>query len=297
MAIAKFRRLAKRSYKSYGFCVKLTAVVTLGLCFVFVWSVFSPSKFSVTSQRETFDDFAEPVSANGKAADSGVHFNKNGKESSPEKKIQSFEGKDKRKVKGSPPMKSGNTHKDKKKVSKGKKQGDNGSKPVKDVGEEKIEETERSEDEDLQEEKQEEDVDNSEEETDNAGGNVNEEGDGNLVHSDLANALDLDQEDVEKVEDDGGLSTNSKKKKKKNLGPLFDPKAHYAWKLCSTRTKHNYIPCIDIESASGKLQSYRHHERSCPRTSVMCLVPLPRDGYGTPVRWPESKVKVCNLRF
>ncbi|CDP07517.1 unnamed protein product [Coffea canephora] len=295
MAIAKFGRLAKRSYKSYGFCVKLTAVVILGLCFVFVWSVFSPSKFSVTSQRETFDDFAEPVSANGRVTDSGVHFNKNelknGKESSSEKKGQILEEKDKKRVKGSPPLKSGNMHKDQKNVPKGKKQGDKSTRHTKQAGEQKIPEKERSESDDLQEEKQDEDVNGSEEDTENGEANFNE-GEGVQGDTDLANALDLDEEGVEKVEDDSGDSTNSKKNKKKKLGPLFDPKAHYSWKLCSTRSKHNYIPCIDIESSSGKLQSYRHHERSCPKTSVLCLVPLPLDGYGTPVKWPESKVKL-----
>lgn len=52
------------------------------------------------------------------------------------------------------------------------------------------------------------------------------------------------------------------------------------------------IPCIDFESASGKLQNYRHHERSCPKAPQMCLVPLPPGGYETPVSWPESKSKV-----
>lgn len=104
----------------------------------------------------------------------------------------------------------------------------------------------------------------------------------------LSDGVDVDQED----ESDDSKSTG---KNKKDIGPLFDPKAHYTWKLCSTRSKYNYIPCIDVESTGGRLQSYRHHERSCPRTPPTCLVPLPHEGYGTPVRWPESKLKVCIL--
>ncbi|KAL3514639.1 hypothetical protein ACH5RR_027356 [Cinchona calisaya] len=292
MAIARFGRLAKRSYKSYGFCVKLTAVLILGLCFVFVWSVFSPSKFSVTSQRETFDDFAEPVSGYGRANDdsSGAHFKKkeikNGKE---EEKKQTLDEKEKK-------LKSGDRHEEQKQPSKGKNRGVNAKQAKEVVGKEKIQETERSVGEDLQEEKQEEDVNGNEEERDTGEGDMNEEGDEVQRDGDLADALDLDQEDVEKVEDDGEDSTNSKKKKNnnKNLGPLFGPKAHYTWKLCSSRSKHNYIPCIDIESGNGRLQSYRHHERSCPKAFLMCLVPLPHDGYGTSVKWPESKMKILH---
>ena len=95
--------------------------------------------------------------------------------------------------------------------------------------------------------------------------------------------------DVDQVED----SEVKRGKKQKFKGPLFDPKGEYSWKMCSTRSKHSYIPCIDIEVASKRVQSYRHHERSCPKNAVMCLVPLPHDGYETPVNWPESREKVC----
>nr|GMD99323.1 probable methyltransferase PMT28 [Ipomoea batatas] len=184
MAIARFGRQVKRSYQSFGFCVKLTAVVILGLCFVVTWSVFSPSSYSVASQRETFDDIAEPISGNGKK------FN-------------------------------------------GAEIGEKGNEEV-----------------------------------------------------DMVSDDGLDQEPQEKVDDNGGS------KKIKKLGPLFDPKPHYTWQSCNTRSKHNYIPCIDIESAARKVQSYRHHERSCPKAHQLCLVPLPPDGYETPVSWPESMSKI-----
>lgn len=286
MAIARFSRVAKRSYKSYGFCVKLSAVVILGLCFVFFWSVFSPSSLSVTTQRETFDEFAEPVSGNGKKSNNVWIFSDeketdNIQESREEKKkTQTLQEKEKSSsVSGSIALKSEKGHKIHE-VSTKEKQKVN-SKPHIEIGKEKIQETEGSEDEDLQEEKQEEDVSSKDEETVD-GGEGNAEGD-----SDLVNGIELDQDDNE--------GSGTSKKNKRKLGPIFDPKAHYTWKLCSSRSKHNYIPCIDIEISSGKLQSYRHHERSCPKIPLMCLVQLPRDGYEPPIRWPESKGKVWNV--
>ncbi|KAE8100229.1 hypothetical protein FH972_018151 [Carpinus fangiana] len=221
MAIARLGRQAKRPC---GFCIKMTAVVILGLCFIFVWSMFSSSSSSVVTQRESFDDIAEPVSTNARTSSSGSQSNKKGvqkhglnNEDKKEKVESDLGRKDEKKVNGSAalvvkehkPAKTGG-----KEVAKEKK-----GKHIKEVAE----------------------------------------------------------------ENDGS---------KDSEGPLFDPKSHYTWKLCSTRSKHNYIPCIDIESGTGKLQSYRHTERSCPRTPLMCLVPLIHGGYALPVRWPESKLKI-----
>ncbi|KAI3464961.1 hypothetical protein Pfo_021624 [Paulownia fortunei] len=285
MAIARFGRQVKRSYQSYGFCVKLSAVVILGLCFVFVWSVFS--NFSVTSQRETFDDIAEPVSASsGKVSDFQTHSNKleprKGQESDKQKFNSGLDDKEKKIINGSVPLKSerkpenGN-------AKAGGKSDDGNSKLSKGAGEKKNQENEGSEVEEVIKEKEDDEGNDKEGEDVDSDGNANEAVEGNL---DLINTEDLDQEVVD--EDNGG-SRNANKKK---LGPLFDPKKQYTWKLCNTRSKHNYIPCIDIESATGRLQSYRHHERSCSRSAVMCLVPLPHDGYGAPVHWPESKMKI-----
>lgn len=97
------------------------------------------------------------------------------------------------------------------------------------------------------------------------------------------------EQGADSLESDTG---SSKPGKVKGGGPLFDPGAHYSWKRCNVRTGHNYVPCLDIESPPGKkLQRVRHHERSCPMTP-MCLVPLP-DGYASPIRWPDSKSRVC----
>ncbi|KAK4429252.1 putative methyltransferase PMT28 [Sesamum alatum] len=287
MAIARFGRQVKRSYQSYGFCVKLSAVVILGLCFVLVWSLFS--SFSVTSQRESFDDIAEPVSAsNWKGSDFQTHSNKiepkKGQGSDERRFKSALDEKDKKIKNGSVPLKPEKKQENLNSKASGRSGGENSKLPER-GGEKENQENEGSEVEEVIKEKEEnEGNDDKEGEDVDSDGNANEtvERDVDLISTD-----DLDQEDVD--EDDGG---SRGRKKKKKLGPVFDPKVQYAWKLCNTRSKHNYIPCIDIESATGRLQSYRHHERSCPRSAVMCLVPLPHDGYGDPVRWPESKTKI-----
>ncbi|GMY28428.1 probable methyltransferase PMT28 [Fagus crenata] len=282
MAIARFGRQAKRPH---GLCVKMTAVAILGLCFIFVWSMFSSTSSSVVSQRETFDDIAEPVSTNTRPSNSGTQSNKkqveNHESSKEGKKVKvesDLDRRDEKKANGSVALvaekhKSGK--KDEKEVAKEKKENDG---------------PKQSEAEDSQkdkEEQEEEEVIDGEEGLDIEGeDNGDKEGDSDLVES-------VDQESEEKLDDGSGESRKRGRKRKIN-GPLFDPKAHYTWKLCSTRSKHNYMPCIDMESGTAKLQSYRHTERSCPRTSLMCLVPLPHDGYGTPVRWPESKLKILH---
>ncbi|KAL8523740.1 hypothetical protein ACS0TY_013633 [Phlomoides rotata] len=270
MAIARFGRQVKGSYQSYGFCIKLSAVVILGMCFVFVWSVFS--NFSVTSQRETFDDIEVPVS------DSRIQSNKLEPKKEEEKDKQRnnsrLSDKEKKITNGSVPLKSEN-----KPENVNAKAGDGNSKGG---GEKKSQEDEVSEvikEKEVGEGnvKEDEDVDNDND------GNTNDRGEED------ANFINTEEFDLEVAEEDDG---SSRKAKKKNLGPLFDPNKRYSWKLCNTRSKHNYIPCIDIESGTGKLQSYRHHERSCPRSAVMCLVPLPPGGYRTPLHWPESKTKI-----
>lgn len=285
MAIGRFGRQVKRSYQSYGFFVKLSATVVMGLCFVIVWSVFS--NYSVTSQRETFDDIAEPVSAasNGKKESNlGVHSEKIVPKKEKESQEQRLGDKDEKINNGSVPLKT-----EKKPENFNARGGGNGgdgkAKLSKKDGEKKNQEDERSE-------MVEEAVVNREKDDD--GGNDGD-GDGNANESveEDANFINAEEVDQEVSEEENGAS---RKANRKASGPVFDPNKRYTWKLCNTRSKHNYIPCIDIESATGRLQSYRHHERSCPRSAVMCLVPLPRDGYGTPVRWPASKLKVYTCR-
>ncbi|KAK9269967.1 hypothetical protein L1049_025540 [Liquidambar formosana] len=291
MAIARFGRQAKRPH---GFCVKVTAVAILGLCFIFVWSMFSPSSTSLTSQRTSFSDIAEPVSANTEGSGSRAqskHKEPEKHEAGKEDRKVKFESdsaeKDRKTVNGSV---SDNGHssrtKEEKEAAGDRKERDNLK--LKEGVEKENHGKDGSESKDLQKEKVEEEggagVDDKEEIV------VDHEGEG-IEETEEDGDLTIDDDSVEKVEDESGGSKSNGKKTKK-LGPLFDPKAHYSWKLCSTRTKHNYIPCIDIESGTGRLQSYRHTERSCPRTPPMCLVPLPHEGYGSPVRWPESRLKI-----
>lgn len=279
MAVTRFGRQLQAK-GSYGFCIKMTAVGVLGLCFILIWSLFSYS--SVVSQRSTFGEFSEPVSANGKVFESQIRPGKNKPrkdQASKEDKKSKFDSdlgkRDEKTVNGS----ESSVNKDGKEASNEEKE-EKGNKSVESDGEvlQKEEGGEKEEVEANDKEQEEDAVDGEGE------GNENSEEDAELI-----DGVDVDQEALE----DGSDESKSKGKKKAKTGPLFDPKAHYTWKLCSTRSKHNYIPCIDVESAGGRLQSYRHHERSCPRTPPMCLVPLPLDGYGTPVRWPESKLKVC----
>ncbi|KAM7517180.1 hypothetical protein LguiA_006763 [Lonicera macranthoides] len=275
MAIARLGRQVKRSY---GFCLKMTAVTILGMCFVFIWSIFSST--SVTDQRSSFGEIAEPVSASGKITESVIYSTKKdpenrGSEGDKKGKFESDLRKDKKKVNRSIPSVSTNRHRNGKDATNGIKNRENIKLP-KEIDKEKNHGSDRSGGEELQKEKvEEEEVENKEEEE--------IDGSGNEMEGDTNDLISTTSESDE---------PESKGRKKKNTGPLFDSKAHYNWKLCSTRSKHNYIPCIDIESTSGRLKLYRHHERSCPKMPPMCLVPLPTEGYGTPIRWPESKSKI-----
>ncbi|WCJ35174.1 S-adenosyl-L-methionine-dependent methyltransferases superfamily protein [Euphorbia peplus] len=278
MAIARLVRHAKRPY---GLCAKMSAVAVLGLCFIFVWSLFSSSSSAVTTQRESFDDIAEPVPARRSNVRSEV------KETQQRSKIESKGSVGDEKKMNRTPSVSGVGHE---KGNKDKRVKDSAPKSPTRVEKEepKIEESGNEEEEDEEEGVV---VDGREEANEGQNeGNGDENGE---KEDSLSDTTDEESETVEKEkaeEDSDGDKSAGKKRKIK--GPLFDPKARYSWRLCSTRSKHNYIPCIDIESGSGRVQSYRHTERSCPRSPPMCVVPLPHEGYGIPVPWPESKSKI-----
>ncbi|KAL6207427.1 hypothetical protein ACLB2K_018385 [Fragaria x ananassa] len=261
VAAARSGRQAKRPY--WGFCIKMTAVAILGLCFIFIWTMFSSPSNSVTTRIESFDNIEQPPGSRSQRVSSSGDKKVNGS--------QALGG-----------HKSEEKKKKKKEVADTKKEGVKKKVPEKSKDSEK--EKEKKEDEDEEAEV----VDGSlkEEGLDGEGeGNVNEEEEVDLIEG-------VDEESEEKLEDDGGESEKKGKKRDKVKGPVFDPKANYHWKSCSVRSKHNYIPCIDIEVGSGRVQQYRHTERSCPRAPPMCLVPLPPDGYHPPVHWPESKEKI-----
>ncbi|GMH04158.1 hypothetical protein Nepgr_005997 [Nepenthes gracilis] len=290
-------RLGRQAKCSHGFCSKMTAIVILGLCFVFVWSFFSTTPNSWTAQRESFDDIADPVSGNAKVSDSRTQSGKHqpqkhqhGRGSENAKFESDLKKKIKEKANGTVPSaekgrengKKGSAHEEKSAIKLKSRKGSDKA----------IDGSERSEAEVLEKDKA---VDENE-----GDGLVDGEEEGlereEETNEDVKEDVDLDiveDQELGENEDDGSaIGQESIGKKKKKLGPLFDPKAHYRWRLCGARSKHNYIPCIDNESATRKIQSYRHHERSCPRMPPMCLVPLPHQRYATPVRWPESKWKI-----
>ncbi|TQD90128.1 hypothetical protein C1H46_024292 [Malus baccata] len=260
----------------------MTAVAILGLCFIFVWSMFSSSSSSVTTRIESFDNIGKsPGSKSTRASTpSGTHqvASNGGEEKRANDSAVSSPAHEHKYEKEKKEAVNGKTGKGKKKLPESVAKGKN-------VTLESENEDSEIEKEDGDEEK--EVVDGKEEALgDESEGNGEAGGEGD----NLMEMMDKESEEV-KLEDDGGESEKRGKKKYKMKGPLFDPKAHYSWKQCSTRSKHNYIPCIDMEVGSGRLQ-YRHTERSCPKVEPMCLVPLPRDGYGPPVPWPESKEKI-----
>lgn len=264
MAISRFPRQAKRPY---GFCVKMIAVGVTGLCFIFIWSIFSSSSpsTSFTSQRESFSDIAEPISANTKPSEFG-------KASSDKNETQKHQGSKDR----STEMKTLDesvfvNEQQKKKKEREARNEENSQLPKGVTGKEKNAEKEKEDEKEAEEEvvldeKEEDSLDSEEEAIDE---------------------IEVNEEPKEEVKDEKVAG-----KKKKEKTPLFVSKANYNWKLCNTRSKHNYIPCIDNEGAIGRLQGYRHRERTCPKNPPMCLAPLPRDGYGFPMRWPDSKLKI-----
>lgn len=279
MAIARLVRQAKRPH---GLWLKMTAVTILGLCFIIVWAVFSSSSSSVTSQRESFEDIAQPVS-------SSSHNNNN----KPPQKLKDDESKKSSESQTHSPHPQqhkgrDNSKKEKKKVHK-EDGGEKGNNHHQHQGSENQEEKEEKEKEEKGQEEAE--LEGEEERVvEDRESEVNVDADGGGGGGDLAESVN--QDDSEGVLEDGGVEELREKSKGKVKGPLFDPNASYGWKLCSTRSKHNYIPCIDIEVGGGKVPSYRHTERSCPRTPFMCLVPLPHQGYGSPLPWPDSKLKI-----
>lgn len=283
MAIARLARLGRQAKRPHGLCLKMSAVAILGLCFVFIWSMFSSPANSVTTQRESFDDVSQPVAANTKVNGSQTQsqeksLEKHNQEDKKAKLESDLGKKDEEKVNGSVSV-SVRKHESKKRNEKDVNKDKHNVKSP----------NEKTENDDVEKENDEEEeglvVDGKEEEFDSEGEViVDSEGNDDLIQQENG-------ESGEKVEGESGGS-RSTGEKRKIKGPVFDPKAHYSWKLCSTRSKQNYIPCIDIESGTARFLNYRHRERSCPRSPPMCLVPLPHTGYGPPVPWPDSKSKV-----
>ncbi|XP_019094419.1 PREDICTED: probable methyltransferase PMT28 [Camelina sativa] len=272
MGIAHF---ARRIKQPRGIWVKMAFVVLLGLCFVFFWSFLSSSASTFNVQRESFDDIAEPVSARTKSAHQVSEPSKLHERGKVEPGLKSKEGK---KVGGSV-----HKHETKKKKEHAVSHLHKKKDLPKPVGVEEVVVKEDQEHGEAESDDSESTKEDGEEVTESDGSEG--ESDGNADDS----SASVDEEVEEKNEE---VTVNEISKKRKRKGPVFDPKAEYIWRLCNTRSKHNYMPCIDNDGLIGRLQSYRHRERSCPKKPVMCLVPLPHDGYDPPVSWPESKSKI-----
>ncbi|KAF2324562.1 hypothetical protein GH714_015276 [Hevea brasiliensis] len=201
MAIARLARHAKRPY---------------GLC----------------AKRESFDDIAQPVPANNRVSNSKTQS----KKKEPEKHESSREDhkvkvesnleskKDEKKINGSayPSM---NEHESR---EKGKKESSNKKDSARKLPNGVAKDSNSQEESEREESVKEEEggvVDGREEATDGQSeGNGEVEGEGGLIET-------IDQEATEKVEDESGGS-KSAGKRGKIRGPLFDPIAHYSWRLC-----------------------------------------------------------------
>ncbi|CAO2833989.1 unnamed protein product [Amaranthus hypochondriacus] len=286
-------KIGRQATLPHGLCAKMTAVVILGLCFIFIWSFFSPTPDSLTAQRESFTDIAEPIAviASPKSNSKKGTSQSSKHEHLPHNKHQQHGNLKKKTHKSNANLtvslsttgvkdqigSESNRTKDLNLKGDSRNDGDEGS--------------ERSEVDDGDQDQDQMVVDGKEGEGNAEGegdGESEGEGEGDNVNGDT----DLENGVEDEEEDDSSAGLKSKGKMKKHVGPLFDPKAHYSWKLCNVRSKHNYIPCIDIESPKGKIQRYRHLERSCPSITPMCLVPLPPDGYATNLSWPETITKI-----
>lgn len=281
-------RIGRQAKLPVGLCTKMTAVVVLGLGFIFIWFFFSPTPDSLTAQRESFNEIGEPASSSSSAMASSKPNSKRVSPSTPHPAAKHGHLLHNKQQQQKQKQKSGHLRKKK-----------HGFANVTVNSNETIGGVEGSERSEVEEDDHQVVVDGKEEVVQ---GETETETEEKRVRNEDDVDEDPDLEDVkmsdkeEEEEEDGETqSRGGKGKMKKHLGPLFDPKAHYSWNLCNVRSKHNYIPCIDIESPTGKIQRYRHLERSCPSTSPMCLVPLPPDGYGsngTTLSWPETQTKV-----
>ncbi|KAK6938820.1 putative S-adenosyl-L-methionine-dependent methyltransferase [Dillenia turbinata] len=230
MTLAKLGRQAKRPH---GFCVKMTAVAILGLCFIFVWSMFSFPVSSVTSQRRSFGDIAEPTSADEKLCSSFVEPKPKAEpekheSSKKEKKVELESGSEKKRFDRSASSSGVSEHKSPEKMEM---QNQDGKGKLPDG---------------VAADRQEGSEDNvregkwrwrrgrgSNNRSDDDRAMLDSEGEGSeVIQKESERIQFVDQENVDKV-DDGNERLKRKEKKKKILGPLFDPKAHYIWKLCS----------------------------------------------------------------
>jgi tRNA wybutosine-synthesizing protein 1 len=263
-----------------GFAAKVSIAIALGLTFVITWTTLSPTSSSqqISTERTYFAaDIADPPPASRNATATSGHKKK--------PRPTSSRGHKKR----HPPARSHRPNAtpspDATAIKPNRTEPD--SRPEQESNEKEREPVSEWETEPDEEQKQEQEAELAvPEENGESSGKAPKEEDEKAPELDLvdeSNELDGDEEDFAET----AKSKDSKKKKK--LPPLFSPAAHYHWKLCSAKSGHHYTPCVDFDGDG----SQRHHERSCPRSPVTCLVSMPKE-YKLPAPWPERKEKVSS---
>ncbi|CAM0876506.1 unnamed protein product [Alopecurus aequalis] len=255
-----------------GFAAKVSIAIALGLSFVITWTMLSPTSSSqqISTERTYFADIADPPPASHNNA------------TSHRKKPSSRSHK-----KRHPPPRSHRpnaTPSPDATASKANRTEPDSTPEQESNAKEPGQEWETEPAEEEQEQEQEAELAVPEEHGGSNGKAPKEEDEKapELELGDDSSELDGDEDDFEET----AKSKDSKKKKKK-LPPLFSSAVHYHWKLCSAKSGHHYTPCVDFDGDG----SQKHHERSCPRSPVTCLVSLPKE-YKLPAPWPERKEKI-----
>jgi tRNA wybutosine-synthesizing protein 1 len=257
-----------------GFAAKVSIAIALGLSFVVTWTTLSPTSSSqqISTERTYFADIADPPPASRNATSTTGHRKK--PSSRGHKKRHAPARSHRPNATPSPDAAASKTNRT-----------EQDSIPVQESNEPVSEwETEPGEEQEQEQEKEAELAVPEENGESSGKAPKEEEEDGK------APELELGDESSELGGDDDDFAETAKSKdskKKKKLPPLFSPAAHYHWKLCSAKSGHHYTPCVDFDGDG----SQRHHERSCPRSPVTCLVSLPKE-YELPAPWPERKEKV-----
>jgi hypothetical protein len=266
-----------------GFGAKVGIAIALGLSFAVVWTLLSWTSSSQQISTERFS-FASDIAAPPPAA----HNRTSGAGHAQRKPRPASHGHKKR----HPSPSKSHSHRSNATASPGalaEKADQVEPAPVSEQepkGQDQVQESEPEQEPDMEMEPEKEaELSVPDEKGDNGGKAPSEE------EEDKAPELELEDEpnerDGEEEEDPEAAKRKAAAKKKRKLPPLFSSGAHYHWKQCRAKCGHHYVPCVDFDGDG----SHKHHERSCPRSPVTCLVSLPKE-YISPAPWPERKDKV-----
>ncbi|KAF0928885.1 hypothetical protein E2562_010742 [Oryza meyeriana var. granulata] len=257
-----------------GFGAKVSIAIALGLSFAIIWTSLSPTSSSqqISTERSSFAaDIVDPPPASrnhSTITTSGGHRKPSPTSSHSHKKQHSPSGSHRPNATASPDTTAA-------KADHAESSPRTDQKPAEKEPEPETE----AEAEEEQEQEKEAELPMPE-----------DSGDGKAPEEEVEKAPELEVDELSEGDGYGEEAEEGQKKatkKRKKLPPLFSSSAHYHWKHCSTKSGHHYIPCVDFDGDG----SQRHHERSCPRSPVRCLVSLPKE-YKTPAPWPERKEKV-----